>query len=41
MKVSSLVTNFMTGRVFTMLIVVLEESGRRTLSGLAMLIPPG
>ena len=39
MKVSSLVTYFITGGVFTTLIVVLEESGRRTLSGLATLIP--
>ena len=39
MKPLSLVTYFLTGGVFTTLIVVLEESGRRTLSGLATLIP--
>ena len=39
MKPSSLVTYFMTGGVFTTLIVVLEESGHRTISGLATLIP--
>ncbi len=30
---------FLTGGVFTTLIVVLEDSGRRTLSGLATLVP--
>lgn len=39
MKLSSLVIYFLTGGTFTTLIVVLEESGRRTLSGLATLIP--
>lgn len=39
MKALSLVTYFVTGGVFTTLIVVLEESGRRTLSGLATLVP--
>lgn len=39
MKPLSLVIYFVTGGTFTALIVALEESGRRTLSGLATLIP--
>lgn len=39
MKISSIVTYFVTGGLFTTLIVALEESGHRTLSGLATLIP--
>ena len=39
MKLSSLIIYFITGGLFTTLIVALEESGRRTLSGLATLIP--
>jgi len=39
MKPSSLVIYFLTGGVFTTLIVVLEESGKRTLSGFATLMP--
>lgn len=39
MKPLSLFVYFITGGVFTTLIVVLEESGRRTLSGLATLMP--
>ena len=39
MKLSSLVIYFITGGAFTALIVALEESGQRTLSGLATLIP--
>jgi uncharacterized membrane protein (GlpM family) len=39
MKLSSLVTYFVTGGAFTTLIVALEESGHRTLSGLVTLIP--
>ena len=39
MTPSSLVTYFVTGGVFTTVIVALEEGGHRTLSGLATLIP--
>ena len=39
MKLSNLAIYFVTGGVFTAAIVVLEESGHRTLSGLATLIP--
>ena len=39
MKLSSLVIYFVTGGLFTTIIVALEESGHRTLSGLATLIP--
>lgn len=39
MKLSSLAIYFVTGGLFTTVIVVLEESGHRTLSGLATLIP--
>ncbi len=39
MKISSLVTYFVTGGLFTTIIVVLEERGQRTLSGLATLMP--
>lgn len=39
MKPSSLVIYFVTGGVFTTLIVALEESGHRMLSGLVTLIP--
>jgi uncharacterized membrane protein (GlpM family) len=39
MKLSSLIVYFITGGLFTTIIVTLEESGQRTLSGLATLIP--
>jgi uncharacterized membrane protein (GlpM family) len=39
MKPLNLLIYFVTGGVFTTLIVTLEESGHRTLSGLATLIP--
>jgi len=39
MNISSLITYFITGGLFVTLIVALEESGQRTLSGLATLIP--
>ena len=39
MKLSSLATYFVTGGLFTALIVALEESGHRTLSGLVTLVP--
>lgn len=39
MKLLNLLMYFMTGGLFTTLIVVLEDSGRRTLSGLATLVP--
>jgi uncharacterized membrane protein (GlpM family) len=39
MKLSSLIVYSLTGGLFTTVIVVLEESGRRTLSGLVTLIP--
>jgi uncharacterized membrane protein (GlpM family) len=39
MKLSSLIIYFLTGGLFTTVIVVLEESGRRTLSGLVTLLP--
>ena len=39
MRFTSLLTYFVTGGLFTTLIVALEESGRRTLSGLATLVP--
>lgn len=39
MKPLNLLIYFLTGGVFTTVIVVLEESGQRTLSGLATLIP--
>lgn len=39
MKLSSLIVYFITGGSFTTIIVALEESGQRTLSGLATLIP--
>jgi uncharacterized membrane protein (GlpM family) len=39
MKISSLIIYFVTGGLFTTIIVTLEESGHRTLSGLATLIP--
>lgn len=39
MKPLNLVIYFVTGGAFTTIIVALEESGRRTLSGLATLIP--
>jgi uncharacterized membrane protein (GlpM family) len=39
MKLSGLIIYFLTGGLFTAVIVGLEESGRRTLSGLATLIP--
>lgn len=39
MKISDLVIYFITGGLFTAAIVALEESGQRTLSGLATLVP--
>lgn len=39
MKLSSLIVYFVTGGLFTTVIVALEESGQRTLSGLATLMP--
>lgn len=39
MKLSSLILYFITGGLFTTIIVTLEENGQRTLSGLATLIP--
>ena len=39
MKPLNLLIYFVTGGTFTTIIVALEESGRRTLSGLATLIP--
>ncbi len=39
MKLSNLVIYFITGGSFTAIIVALEQSGQRTLSGLATLMP--
>jgi uncharacterized membrane protein (GlpM family) len=39
MKLSSLILYFITGGLFTAIIVTLEENGQRTLSGLATLVP--
>jgi len=39
MKLSRLIIYFLTGGSFTALIVALEQSGKRILSGLATLIP--
>jgi uncharacterized membrane protein (GlpM family) len=39
MKLSSLIIYFLTGGIFTTLIVVLEENNQPLLSGLATLIP--
>ncbi len=39
MKLSSLILYFITGGLFTAIIVTLEEIGQRTLSGLATLVP--
>lgn len=39
MKLSSLILYFVTGGLFTVIIVTLEEAGQRTLSGLATLVP--
>ncbi len=39
MKLSGLVTYFITGGLFTTIIVILEQRGQRTLSGLATLMP--
>jgi uncharacterized membrane protein (GlpM family) len=39
MKLSSFIIYFVTGGTFTTAIVALEESGHRTLSGLATLVP--
>jgi uncharacterized membrane protein (GlpM family) len=39
MNISNLIIYFITGGLVTALIVVLEESGHRTLSGLATLMP--
>jgi len=39
MKLTNLVVYFVTGGAFTTLIVALEESGHRILSGLATLVP--
>ena len=38
-RLYSLIIYFITGGVFTTLIVALEEGGQRTLSGLATLVP--
>jgi uncharacterized membrane protein (GlpM family) len=38
-NLSSLIIYFITGGLFTAVIVALEESGHRTLSGLATLVP--
>jgi uncharacterized membrane protein (GlpM family) len=39
MKISNLIIYFITGGLFTAIIVVLEESNQRMLSGFATLIP--
>ena len=39
MNITNLIVYFITGGLFTALIVTLEESGQRTLSGLVTLIP--
>lgn len=39
MNIPNLIIYFITGGLFTTIIVVLEEGGQRTLSGLATLIP--
>lgn len=39
MKLSNLIIYFLTGGLFTTLIVALEETNQRTLSGLATLVP--
>jgi len=39
MKLYSLILYFITGGLFTTIIVTLEETGQRTLSGLATLVP--
>lgn len=39
MKLSNLIIYFITGGLFTAIIVALEQSGQRLLSGLATLIP--
>jgi len=39
MNISNLIIYFITGGLFTTIIAALEESGQRTLSGLATLIP--
>ena len=39
MNISNLIVYFITGGLFTTIIVALEESGQRTLSGFATLIP--
>lgn len=39
MNISNLIIYFVAGGLFTTIIVALEESGQRTLSGLATLIP--
>lgn len=39
MKLSNLILYFITGGLFTAIIVTLEESGQRALSGLATLVP--
>ena len=39
MNISNLIIYFITGGLVTTIIVALEQSGRRTLSGLATLIP--
>ncbi len=39
MKLSSLIVYFITGGLFTTIIVALEEVGQRSLSGLATLMP--
>ncbi len=39
MSIKNLIIYFITGGLFTTLIVVLEENGQKTLSGLATLMP--
>jgi uncharacterized membrane protein (GlpM family) len=39
MRLSRLIIYFITGGLFTAVIVALEESGKRTLSGLVTLVP--
>ena len=39
MNISNLIIYFITGGLFTTIIVVLEEAGQRTLSALATLVP--
>ena len=39
MNISNLIIYFITGGLFTTIIVILEEAGQRTLSALATLVP--